>query len=377
MKYFLKALDNYANFRGRATLKEYWMFVLFNFIISMAAAMIDLLTTSLAYGFATGVDIIIQTNFIGGLTHVYLGYLLVIFIPSLAIVVRRMHDIGKSGWAILINLIPFVGSIWYLVLLCTASNDVGNPYSSTATKPKVSAPKLVKTSLILTLIIGVFDAINTLLWLSGFTANLSSSQYYFFSVLILGIPMIILTSTRMAVWVVAFMRSQKTGQQPFKDQYSLAFWIMLGVNILGMGFAVFRTWQWIHDGAAGRKIMDSVSILVLVVNAIVIFLMYRALTNDQKTAGNSPTHTKLILAVIIHLITAVVVVPFALPNLLFNAELKMDGLMIALYGLQAAAYLCVIVILAITKIQDPVQPKDSDEESIIPVSAPVIPTAEF
>ena len=55
-------------------------------------------------------------------------YLLAIILPSLAVAVRRLHDIGKSGWMILISLIPLIGGIWLLVLLVTDSNPGNNQY---------------------------------------------------------------------------------------------------------------------------------------------------------------------------------------------------------------------------------------------------------
>ncbi len=55
-------------------------------------------------------------------------YTLVVFIPGLAVVVRRLHDVGKSGWMFFILLIPLIGAIWLLVLMLTDSNPGGNKY---------------------------------------------------------------------------------------------------------------------------------------------------------------------------------------------------------------------------------------------------------
>jgi len=55
-------------------------------------------------------------------------YTLAVFIPAFAVLLRRLHDVGKSGWMILITLIPFIGAIWILVLLCTDSNSGENQY---------------------------------------------------------------------------------------------------------------------------------------------------------------------------------------------------------------------------------------------------------
>ena len=108
MEWYLKVMRNYANFNGRARRKEYWMFILFNFIFACAAAIADNLigTTFGAIGYGV----------------LYLAYGLVTFIPSFAVGVRRLHDVGKSGWFCLIALIPLIGAIWLLVLMCIDSH---------------------------------------------------------------------------------------------------------------------------------------------------------------------------------------------------------------------------------------------------------------
>lgn len=78
MKWYLTVVrDNYANFKGRARRQEYWMFTLFNVIF--------------AYGLA-GIGYLLEFNLISNI------YSLVVFVPGLAVTVRRLHDTGKSGW---------------------------------------------------------------------------------------------------------------------------------------------------------------------------------------------------------------------------------------------------------------------------------------
>ncbi|EKX87949.1 DUF805 domain-containing protein [Alloprevotella sp. oral taxon 473] len=114
MKYFLYCLQHYADFNGRARRSEYWYFVLFNFIVSILI------------GLSLGV--------IAGLLNVpalvYLAYLwsLAVFIPSLAVSVRRLHDIGRSGWWLLLSLIPLVGAIILIIWHCTDSQPGANQY---------------------------------------------------------------------------------------------------------------------------------------------------------------------------------------------------------------------------------------------------------
>jgi uncharacterized membrane protein YhaH (DUF805 family) len=108
---------NYANFDGRARRSEYWYYTLMNIIILVG------LQVLIAVGAASGSAIIAM---IAGI--VYLIYALGTLVPSLAAVVRRLHDTGKSGWFILIALIPLVGSIWLLVLLCTDGEQGENAF---------------------------------------------------------------------------------------------------------------------------------------------------------------------------------------------------------------------------------------------------------
>ncbi|RDC66441.1 DUF805 domain-containing protein [Adhaeribacter pallidiroseus] len=122
MEWFLKVLRNYAVFSGRARRKEYWMFVLFNIIFGIVAMLVDNM-----FGLTFG-----KINY----GYIYLLYQLVVLIPSLAVAVRRLHDTGKSGWFFFIVLIPIVGAIWILVLLCTEGDAGSNKYGP---DPKGSA----------------------------------------------------------------------------------------------------------------------------------------------------------------------------------------------------------------------------------------------
>src|SRR5436190_18099988 len=116
MRWYIKVLQNYAVFSGRARRSEYWYFVLFNMIFAIVAAIIDniLGLTFNMPGFNYG--------------YIYMLYSLFVLIPGLAVLVRRLHDVGKSGWWIFIALIPIIGWIWILVLLFTDSNPGENQY---------------------------------------------------------------------------------------------------------------------------------------------------------------------------------------------------------------------------------------------------------
>jgi uncharacterized membrane protein YhaH (DUF805 family) len=114
MEWYLKVIKQYAVFSGRARRKEYWMFAFFNVIFAVVAIVIDnaLGTTvgDLHYGM------------------VYCVYILAVLLPALAVTVRRLHDAGKSGWFYFISLIPLIGPIWMLVLLCKDSVPGENSY---------------------------------------------------------------------------------------------------------------------------------------------------------------------------------------------------------------------------------------------------------
>ena len=116
MKWYLSVLKKYVVFSGGARRKEYWMFVLFNIIFAFAAMILDnaLGTTLAGEGYGA----------------IYFLYTLAIIVPALAVTIRRLHDVGKSGWFLLIVLIPFVGAIWLLVLACTAGDAGKNAYGA-------------------------------------------------------------------------------------------------------------------------------------------------------------------------------------------------------------------------------------------------------
>ena len=99
MNYYFEVFKKYAEFSGRARRKEYWMFMLFHIIIAYALVF-------LMVAFPAAV-------------FVYWAYFLGSFIPSIAVSVRRMHDVGKSGWYI---LIPF----YNLILYCTNGEEGKN-----------------------------------------------------------------------------------------------------------------------------------------------------------------------------------------------------------------------------------------------------------
>lgn len=110
MNWYLEVLKKYAVFEGRARRKEYWMFFLFNFIIVFALGIIE--------------------ELIGGPGLISTLYLLAVLIPSIAVGVRRLHDIGRSGWWLLIGVIPLIGGIVLLVFFVKDSSAGPNQYGA-------------------------------------------------------------------------------------------------------------------------------------------------------------------------------------------------------------------------------------------------------
>jgi uncharacterized membrane protein YhaH (DUF805 family) len=113
MNWYLNAFKNYTNFYGRASRTEYWMFFAFNITFAIIAYAIDLIfdVGLKKYGFGL----------------FYSLYALVSFIPGLALTVRRLHDVNKSGWYFLLAIIPLV-NIYLIVLFCTKSDEESNAY---------------------------------------------------------------------------------------------------------------------------------------------------------------------------------------------------------------------------------------------------------
>ena len=121
MQYYLKVLQNYAVFEGRARRKEYWMFVLINLIVSIIIGQLDQLLGTY--------DPVSGTSYLGTI------YNLAILLPSIAVGVRRMHDVGKSGWFLLIPI--------YNLILAVTEGEVGsNKYGPDPKNPEAE-PDLI------------------------------------------------------------------------------------------------------------------------------------------------------------------------------------------------------------------------------------------
>ena len=113
MNWYLEVLKKYAVFGGRARRKEYWMFALINGIIAFALGLIEGLASD-------------KSSTDPGVLGIIYG--LAVFIPSIAVAVRRLHDTDRSGWWLLIALIPLIGAIVLIVFLVFDSQPGDNQY---------------------------------------------------------------------------------------------------------------------------------------------------------------------------------------------------------------------------------------------------------
>ncbi len=114
MKWFLIVLKKYADFTGRAQRAEYWFFALFYLLFFLALSLIDGAVGLFNSTYGLGL--------LGGL------FALAMTLPSIAVTARRLHDTSRSGWWLLISLIPLIGGIVLLVFVCLDSTPGTNAY---------------------------------------------------------------------------------------------------------------------------------------------------------------------------------------------------------------------------------------------------------
>ncbi len=115
MSWYLEVLQKYAMFDGRARRKEYWMFFLINILVSVVLLAIDNLIGTFSPQ-------------MGGVGLLQGLYSLAILIPSLAVTVRRLHDTGRTGWWVLISLVPLIGGLILLIFMVLDSEPGTNEY---------------------------------------------------------------------------------------------------------------------------------------------------------------------------------------------------------------------------------------------------------
>ena len=111
LEFYLDSWKKFANFGDRSRRKEFWVFWLINCAINFILQ------------FITG-----PLGIVGTIVMVIFG--LAIIVPAFAVAIRRMHDIGKSGWWTLINLVPLIGTVWFIVLAAKDSEPGSNRWGA-------------------------------------------------------------------------------------------------------------------------------------------------------------------------------------------------------------------------------------------------------
>ncbi|MEU0781651.1 DUF805 domain-containing protein [Streptomyces sp. NPDC006173] len=110
MHYYTDVLKKYASFQGRARRSEYWMFALFNVVIALVLIGLAAATKSTVF------------------YVLYVAYILAVILPSLGVLVRRLHDTGRSGAWFFISFVPFVGGLVLFIFTVLEGNPGPNEY---------------------------------------------------------------------------------------------------------------------------------------------------------------------------------------------------------------------------------------------------------
>ena len=120
MEWMLLPLRRYADFQGRSCRKEYWMFVLFQLLVMLVIGILTALVSA-----------IFGQQFAGWTFAILAGlFFLGILIPGIAVQVRRFHDQDKSGWFVLLSLIPYLGGIIVFVFMCLRGTQGSNRFGA-------------------------------------------------------------------------------------------------------------------------------------------------------------------------------------------------------------------------------------------------------
>jgi len=170
MQYFLMAFKRYFDFKSRSSRKEYWLFALVNFsFVFLLVLLASVLLNSRMHDVAVIPWILLVL------------YALAIIVPSLSLAIRRLHDTGRSWPYIFINLIPFIGGIWFIVLMAINSDKGKNKYGISPKEPNFGTPS--PTNLV------VLSAI----WII-FVLLTPVSHYLMYAIYSLVLPVVILIS---------------------------------------------------------------------------------------------------------------------------------------------------------------------------------------
>lgn len=113
MNEYLSVLKQYAVIQGRCRRKTYWLFVLVNILVSVVLTVLDTVL---------GFNIWLDEGLLSTL------YSLAILIPSITVSIRRLHDLDRSGWWLLLILLPFIGTLLLLIYFCFKGSEGPNRF---------------------------------------------------------------------------------------------------------------------------------------------------------------------------------------------------------------------------------------------------------
>jgi len=131
MEWMLMPYRRYADFSGRSRRKEYWMFVLFQFLVMAVLAILAVAAGVLTTDHEPGPLFYL-------VTAIFAIFLLGTLVPSISVVVRRFHDQDKSGWMYLIAFIPYIGGLVVFVFMCLEGTHGPNRFGPDPKDPHYS-----------------------------------------------------------------------------------------------------------------------------------------------------------------------------------------------------------------------------------------------
>ena len=126
MNWYLSVIKQYMTFHGRARRKEYWFYILFSVLISFGLSVIDLALGTFYYDRNIGL--------LSG------AYGLFVFLPTLAVTVRRLHDTNRSGWWALVGFVPILGPIVLFVFMLFDGTPSANRFGENPKKISIEGP---------------------------------------------------------------------------------------------------------------------------------------------------------------------------------------------------------------------------------------------
>ncbi|AKL98662.1 DUF805 domain-containing protein [Endomicrobium proavitum] len=271
MEYFLEAFKKFADFKSRASRRECWTFAFFNIFFIQLFVTVALILLNFRIGSSLGQDV--PAIFAIGVGVLGFLYLLFVLIPGLAIVVRRLHDIGKSGAYIFVSLIPFIGGIWLFILLLLGSQEKKNQYGERAKETTLTTPSSINLIVLSAVWIALF---------LGFGFNITALIIPI-AALVAGIlfyksqdtknPGIVLAA---ASAIVIILNLQTFSQISFVSRVPLALELFSSIALLWLAISWIQRKK-VYAASSMYAVMVAISLL----NSTVTFLPNISRVNDS------------------------------------------------------------------------------------------------